>query len=131
MAKIVPDAISLTTHHLHLGFRETDTVLSSGTGFVYERGNESYLVTNWHVVAGRDPNTGEFTRIILDEDLKPQFAITDQGVLSAIGLPFAGSVFNASYAGSGAWFGMTELQMYIASLVRGGGGASSQSRFAE
>ena len=59
MAKIVPDPISLTTHHLHLKFRETDTVLSSGTGFVYEKDQASYLVTNWHVVAGRDPNTGE------------------------------------------------------------------------
>lgn len=59
MAQIVPDPISLTTHHLHLGFRETDTVLSSGTGFVYEKDQVTYLVTNWHVVAGRDPNTCE------------------------------------------------------------------------
>jgi hypothetical protein len=59
MAQIVPDPISLTTHHLHLGLRETDTVLSSGTGFVYEKDQATYLVTNWHVVAGRDPNTGE------------------------------------------------------------------------
>ena len=115
----------------------SDSYLSlekDGDKIVSIKGSNSIIKTGniaGFAIQSRDPNTGEFTRIILDEDLKPQFAITDQGVLSAIGLPFAGSVFNASYAGSGAWFGMTELQMYIASLVRGGGGASSQSRFAE
>jgi len=59
MAKIAPDPISLTTHHLHICFRETDSVLSSGTGFIYERDNIKYLVTNWHNVSGRDPNTGK------------------------------------------------------------------------
>ncbi len=59
MASIAPDPISFTTHHLHLCFRETDTVLSSGTGFVYERASAPYLVTNWHNVTGRNPATGE------------------------------------------------------------------------
>lgn len=58
MATIVPDPISFTTHHLHLCFRETDAVLSSGTGFIYERENAHYLVTNWHNVSGRNPATG-------------------------------------------------------------------------
>jgi hypothetical protein len=59
MALIIPDAISLTTHHLYLCLTKTDDVLSSGTGFIYETNDASYLVTNWHNVAGRDANTGE------------------------------------------------------------------------
>ena len=59
MRTITPDPISLTTHHLHLGFRPTDTVLSSGTGFIYERGGITYLVTNWHNVTGRSPLDGK------------------------------------------------------------------------
>jgi hypothetical protein len=60
MRTITPDPISLTTHHLHLCFRETDAVLSSATGFIYERNAERYLVTNWHNVTGRNPGTGEY-----------------------------------------------------------------------
>ena len=58
MATIVPDPVSFTTHHLHLCFTETDSVLSSGTGFIYERNGTSYLITNWHNVAGKNPVTG-------------------------------------------------------------------------
>jgi hypothetical protein len=57
VAKIKPDSISLTTHHLQLGFKPTDTVLSSATGFVYSSGAAHYLVTNWHNVTGRNPIT--------------------------------------------------------------------------
>lgn len=31
--------------------------LSSGTGFLYESEGKYFLVTNWHIVTGRDPNT--------------------------------------------------------------------------
>jgi hypothetical protein len=55
---IAPDPISLTTHDLHLCFRPTDAVLSSGTGFIYERNGASYLITNWHNVTGRNPLDG-------------------------------------------------------------------------
>jgi hypothetical protein len=55
--QIVPDPISFSTHHIHMGFLETDTVLSSATAFTYERGGEFYLITNWHNVTGRDPLT--------------------------------------------------------------------------
>ncbi|HKX24344.1 MAG TPA: serine protease [Candidatus Saccharimonadales bacterium] len=33
--------------------------LASATGFVVRHNQEAYLVTNWHVVAGRDPRTGQ------------------------------------------------------------------------
>ncbi|MDB5973667.1 MAG: hypothetical protein JWR07_427 [Nevskia sp.] len=59
MPTIHPDPISLTTHHIHLCFRPTDTVLSSGTGFIYERHGSRYLITNWHNVAGRNPIDGK------------------------------------------------------------------------
>lgn len=58
MPAITPDPISLTTHQLHLCFRPTDTVLSSGTGFIYERNGANYLITNWHNVTGRNPLDG-------------------------------------------------------------------------
>ena len=35
-----------------------DTLLSSATGFVVQTGEDRYVVTNWHVVTGRDPSTG-------------------------------------------------------------------------
>src|SRR5438132_3041220 len=57
MAAIRPDAISFTTHQLHMCFRETNTVLASGTGFAYEKNGINYLVTTWHNVTGRDPKT--------------------------------------------------------------------------
>jgi hypothetical protein len=35
------------------------TELSSATGFIVEAVGKSYLVTNWHVVTGRHPDSGE------------------------------------------------------------------------
>ncbi len=35
------------------------TALASATGFVAQYGGANYLVTNWHVVAGRNPLTGQ------------------------------------------------------------------------
>jgi hypothetical protein len=32
-----------------------DTHLSTGTGFFYAYKNDSYLITNWHIVSGRNP----------------------------------------------------------------------------
>jgi hypothetical protein len=63
--KIKIDPISLATHHLFMSHLETDSVISSGTGFVYEREGIHYLVTNWHNVTGRNPESGE----CLSEDL--------------------------------------------------------------
>lgn len=33
--------------------------LSSATGYFYSRGGEAWLISNWHVFAGRDPRTGQ------------------------------------------------------------------------
>ena len=40
-----PDRISLTTHHLHMCYEETDKVLSSGTGFVVKHEDGFYMIT--------------------------------------------------------------------------------------
>ncbi|NRD74923.1 hypothetical protein HQQ94_17215 [Shewanella sp. VB17] len=56
---IKPDSISFTTHHLHMCFKETGSVLSSGTGFIYKYEADFYLITNWHNVSGKNPITGK------------------------------------------------------------------------
>jgi hypothetical protein len=49
------DVFSLTTVPIDLYFNEQP--LSKGTAFTWERDNKHYLITNWHNVSGRDPNT--------------------------------------------------------------------------
>lgn len=34
------------------------TSLSIGTGFIWSHGAKNFLITNWHNVSGKDPNTG-------------------------------------------------------------------------
>lgn len=36
-----------------------DTVLPAASGFVVGHGGKHYLITNWHVLTGRNPETGE------------------------------------------------------------------------
>lgn len=59
MAKnlIRPDPISLTTHHIHMGFN--DEIIAHGTGFIYKKQETYFLITNWHNVSGRHPETGK------------------------------------------------------------------------
>lgn len=56
---IKPDQISLCTHHLMLGFRETDVILANATGFIYKLEKDFYLITNWHNMSGKNPITNE------------------------------------------------------------------------
>lgn len=59
MPKIVnPDQLSLTTHHILMGHKQTDSILSAATGFIYQFQSDHYLITNWHNVTGRNPITG-------------------------------------------------------------------------
>src|SRR5882762_5082924 len=55
---IQPDPVSLTTHHVHLGRKDTGAIISSATGFIYRRGDQHFLITNWHVVTGTNAQTG-------------------------------------------------------------------------
>lgn len=49
--------LSLVAIHLECSCR--GTALASGTGFVVTRSGLNYLITNWHVVTGRRPETGD------------------------------------------------------------------------
>jgi hypothetical protein len=44
-----------------------DSIISTATGFFWKHGNQAYLITNWHVLSGRNPFTGE----ILDQGYTP------------------------------------------------------------
>jgi hypothetical protein len=48
---------SLASVFLTLALGEID--LSSATGFIVENDGQKYLVTNWHVLSGRNPETGQ------------------------------------------------------------------------
>lgn len=54
---IKPNPISFTTHHIHLFFDEK--VLANGSAFIYQSDSQHFLITNWHNVTGRHPQTGE------------------------------------------------------------------------
>lgn len=49
------DPLSATSLYLESTVRAVH--LGSATGFVVKSGEQHYLVTNWHVVAGKDPDT--------------------------------------------------------------------------
>jgi hypothetical protein len=51
------DPFSLTTVPLSTYF--DDTHLSDATGFLWNQGERNYLITNWHVLTGRNAQTGE------------------------------------------------------------------------
>jgi hypothetical protein len=53
--EIVVDDYSLASYYLVMKF--DDLVLSSGTCFFYEWNQQVYLVTNWHNVSGKNPET--------------------------------------------------------------------------
>jgi hypothetical protein len=51
------DQYSLAAKPLKMYFRAT--LLSNATGFIWQTGEESFLITNWHNVTGINPQTGE------------------------------------------------------------------------
>lgn len=57
MRLIKIDPLSSTTVRLALYFHEQ--ILSTATGFIVEVSGAQYLITNWHVVTGRDADTEE------------------------------------------------------------------------
>lgn len=50
------DPLSVSSLFLEVFYE--DTRLASGTGFVVEVNSHKYLITNWHIVSGRHPDTG-------------------------------------------------------------------------
>ena len=55
MTGTINDAWTFAVTYLELLFEEQ--VLASGSGFFWQIGDEKFLVTNWHNLAGRDPIT--------------------------------------------------------------------------
>lgn len=51
------DSLSLSTHYLRMIPFETNTVMSTGTGFIYEHNSILYLITNGHNVTRINPDT--------------------------------------------------------------------------
>ncbi len=49
----------LSAVSLPLELRANENPIGTATGFFLKRHGNEYLVTNWHVLSGRDPNTGQ------------------------------------------------------------------------
>ncbi|UES55387.1 hypothetical protein GFK91_07060 [Roseibium aggregatum] len=62
------DQYSVSTVPVEMFFNET--FLSLGTGFVWESSGQIFLITNWHNVSGRNPNTGAHLSTTLAEPNK-------------------------------------------------------------
>jgi len=56
---INPDYLSRVTHQIAIGFEETGAIFSTASSFLYNFKDKVYLITNWHNVSGRHPQTGE------------------------------------------------------------------------
>ena len=59
---IKPDLVSLSTHQILLYNSEADAMLATGTAFSYQTANNTFLITNWHNVTGKDIFTGEYLK---------------------------------------------------------------------
>lgn len=53
------DSLSLSTHYLRMISFGSDTVMSTGTGFIYELDSKLYLITNGHNVTRINPDTDQ------------------------------------------------------------------------
>lgn len=53
MKTIIIDPLSTTSVYLHQ--INNGQIIGSATGFIVEKNNHKYLITNWHVVSGRHP----------------------------------------------------------------------------
>ncbi len=58
MKPISADPISQTTVHLSCDSLSMSKRLATASGFIYKSNEKHYLITNWHVVTGRHPDTG-------------------------------------------------------------------------
>lgn len=56
---IKKDSLSLSTHYLRMIPFGSETIMSTGTGFIYELDSKLYLITNGHNVTRVNPDTNE------------------------------------------------------------------------
>lgn len=59
MKTIIIDPLSTTSVYIHQ--LTNGQIIGSATGFVIEKNNQKYLITNWHVVSGRHPESNQIT----------------------------------------------------------------------
>lgn len=57
--RIKSDSLSLSTHYLRMIALDSETVMSTGTGFAYEFESRLYLITNGHNVTRLNPENNE------------------------------------------------------------------------
>jgi len=62
------DPFSLTT--IPLEQCANGRSLGTATGFIWKRREQHYLITNWHVVTGRNARTGELEMKVQPDTLK-------------------------------------------------------------
>jgi hypothetical protein len=74
MTKI--DAFSLVTVPIEV--RANGKTMGNATGFIWKRGAQHYLITNWHVVSGRNAQTGEQEAPVQPEELRVLFNLRIQ-----------------------------------------------------
>lgn len=43
--------------HIEMYIDGAENSIGTGTGFTVQNGTQNYLITNWHIVTGRNPNT--------------------------------------------------------------------------
>ncbi|WP_020532663.1 S1 family peptidase [Flexithrix dorotheae] len=58
--KVEINPLSYCSIPITMVFSETMITLANGTGFIFEKKSKYYLITNWHNLTGRNPDTKEF-----------------------------------------------------------------------
>ncbi len=91
------DPLSVTS--LHVEVFAGGTRLSSATGFTIERNGSYYLVTNWHVVTGINPDTNEclLSNLSVPDELRVWIHVDPLGNWSQVSVPLLDSSSNELY----------------------------------
>lgn len=95
--QIIIDPLSVTS--LHVEIFAGVTRLSSATGFTIERNGSQYLVTNWHVVTGINPDTNEILSndASIPDELRIWMHVDPLGSWNQINIPLLDSSSNELY----------------------------------
>lgn len=63
------DEYSIMSVHIEMYIDGAENSIGTGTGFTVQNGTQNYLITNWHIVTGRNPNTKESLNGPCDPDV--------------------------------------------------------------
>lgn len=56
---LIPLHVETFYDNKEIGELHTQTKIADATAFIFSKDRQDYLITNWHVVSGRDPETGK------------------------------------------------------------------------